>query len=134
MNIDVFLPTIYLGDRCCLGFVADSQAKTFAILVDCISRIRSSSGQWDHYSSEDIYNGSIVFTDVQKVIFDPSGLLANDTIQSLSKLRSFEGGLSEFELVADWGGDAPPATSTRLLVVANGIHLFDPSRPNLRIH
>jgi len=133
MRAEELLASIYLGDRCCMGFIADTRADLFSIRVDCISRVRSESGHWEFYTAEDIEQGYIVFAGLGRVVFDPSGRLANDLIHSLSVVGVTQDGLTQFELLADWGGLAPPPITTKVLIEAREVYLSDPRRPGLKI-
>lgn len=77
-----FLRTIYLGDRACKSITIDGWNNRVVIKVDEISRVRSESGNWDFYNDENIVDGSLVFSDVRSVLFDPSGPIPNDYIGS----------------------------------------------------
>jgi hypothetical protein len=66
-----FLKTVYLGDRSCKGINIISCDKRIEIHVDCISRVRASSGLWDFYTDEDIVDGKIVFVGVERFSLTP---------------------------------------------------------------
>src|SRR5438105_15836465 len=78
-----FIRTLYLGDRACKAIVIDSWNTCVRVQVDCISRVRSTSGTWDYYIDEDINNGFLVFTGVLACELQNAGYLPNDSINSL---------------------------------------------------
>lgn len=126
------LQTIYLGDRACKGFCVDSWESKLLIKVDQISRVRSSSGIWDFYSDEDIHDGYIAFTGLERLTLDPTGLVPNDTIEELNLLPYGGTGSYRFELVAGHMSDGESAI-VRMGIWANGIHLIDPVKPGVEI-
>lgn len=54
MEPELFLQTIYLGDRACKAVLIDSWAKRVAIQINVISRIRPRAKPWDFYTEADI--------------------------------------------------------------------------------
>ena len=82
MNVGKVFRTIYLGDRACKKIIIDGSKAEIRIQVDCISRIRSESGDWEYYTDEDIENGYIVFKDAHTVNLSPPGFIPNDLINS----------------------------------------------------
>ncbi|MCE7989394.1 MAG: hypothetical protein DYG89_50220 [Caldilinea sp. CFX5] len=83
MQPENFLRTIYLGDRACKSILIDGWNGRVVIQIDKISRIRSTSGNWEFYVDEDIDDGFLVFSDVKTLRIDPPGLIPNDLINSL---------------------------------------------------
>jgi hypothetical protein len=67
------LKTIYLGDRFCQRIAIDCSERRLEIEVNVISRVRSTSGNWDYYTAEDIVDGVLVFTGLKSVRFEPPG-------------------------------------------------------------
>jgi hypothetical protein len=83
-----FLRTIYVGDRACRAIHIESWKTQVALEVDVISRIRSPSGNWEHYSAEDIPGGRIVFSGVETLQLDPSGPLPNCVFRAMPNSHS----------------------------------------------
>ena len=82
MDSIAFMKTIYLGDRACKKIVLDSWNNRVMIQVDCISRIRDSSGHWNFYTAEDIPDAFIVLSQVEFFAMEPPGLIPNDQIDA----------------------------------------------------
>lgn len=131
-----FLQTVYVGDRACKAVRIESWRKEVVLEVDELSRIRSPSGQWEFYTTEDIPDGRIVFTGVEAIHFQPAGPLPNDFINEISaepadndperKRWRFEVSISSV---------AADGRSTEIIVrlTGNGVHLEDPRRPGVQI-
>lgn len=83
MNMIDFFKTIYVGDRYVKGFIINSSKKIVKIQVNLISRVRSEDGLWNFYNDENIFDGLIVFSDVEAISFDPPGFIPNDGINHL---------------------------------------------------
>ena len=124
-----FIKTIYLGDRSCKGICIRSWDKRVEIQVDCISRVRSRSGQWEYYSAEDIEEGKIVFAGVDYLRIEPSGLFPNDAIDHFSVIGSRSDGRFEFEFAAEAVGSEGQSSMVKILIVARSIALEDPAQP-----
>ena len=131
--------TIYLGDRACKRVIFDGWEKAISLQIDCISRIRSSSGQWDYYVDEDIEDGLLVFEGVDSFHLEPQGLMPNDWVEivdvSRGKSSSDEespGYVATLSLGAvDSEGNG---NEVALVVKAASLHLADPTRPGVKIH
>ena len=135
-----FLRTIYLGDRACTSLLIDGLNDRVVLRVDAISRIRSTSGDWEFYTEEDIPDGLIVFEGVDSIRFDPPGLIPNDLINSLEvelvKLGGEELNTVDLYLFkASVTSAGPEGYRGQVLVeiVAKGVHLEDPLRPGIEI-
>ena len=131
MNVQEFVSSIYLGDRACKRITLDTWKSELAIEVDCISRVRSSDGQWHFYNDENIENGQIVFTDVRR-LFNEQGYFPNDYINEF-RASACEDGLYEFIFSADWVGDDGSRAEAKLTVIAGGICLRNPADPQTDI-
>lgn len=131
--------TIYLGDRACRRIIVDGWGKSVSLQVDLISRIRSSSGEWDFYADEDIEDGFLVFEGVTSFRFEPQGLVPNDWID-ITDVRKQEAHL----------GAGPPQYLTTislgavdsdgngkevmLTISAARLGLIDPAQPGVKLY
>src|SRR5437762_5465194 len=78
-----FIRTLYLGDRGCKSITIDGYGAAVKVQATCISRVRSSSGNWDYYKDEDIVDGFIVFADVVECELQNGGHVPNDSINDI---------------------------------------------------
>jgi hypothetical protein len=137
MEPEQLLKTVYLGDRACKSILIDGWSERVVLTVDVISRIRSTTGQWDFYADEDVENGMIVFSQVQSMEFDPPGYIPHDFISFLS-VRGSEmdpEGNRIYLFVASIGGSRSQMDSREvtLRIKAGGVHLEDPRFPGKEI-
>lgn len=132
MNAKDFIDTIYLGDRGCKEVCINGWDDKISIKVDKISRIRNTSGDWNYYSKEDINDGLIVFTGIKGIKFSPPGHIPNDRINYL-ELSETEGEIYTFKFSIDSVGSDASSEEVILEIAASGIHIEDPTRPNLKI-
>lgn len=133
---DRFLRTVYVGDRACKALRIESWNNEVVIEVTCISRVRSTSGDWEYYSEWDIPNGRIVFTGVESISFQPAGPLPNDFINYIvAKPASNSRARSLWTFEASISSVADDATTTEVIVVilAEDVHLEDPNRAGVKI-
>lgn len=136
-----FLKTIYLHDRACKNILIDGWGERVLFQIDKISRIRSSSGEWEFYDKEDIDDGYIVFTGVDSIKFSPEGLIPNDQINSIevdpiSVKISAEKEIKKFKfrIIASSGNKYTLAYQEVLIeIIADGIHLENPALPGIKI-
>ena len=133
MLVTEFLKTIYLGDRACKSITIDGWGNRVLIQVDEISRVRSASGQWDYYNDENIVDGSLVFTRIKSIQFDPTGPIPNDLINDL-EAEPLPDGYYRFTLsISSGDGDTPATTEVVIAIVAKGLHLENPATPGVLI-
>ena len=133
MTPSEFLRTIYVGDRACKSITIDGWNATVRIQVDCISRIRSSTGTWDYYTDEDINDGYLVLTGVQSCELDNHGYLPNDMMNQIEVRRESEE-VTEIVFSIDSVDTHAEHHETMLRVTCKSVHLEDPARPGVRIH
>jgi hypothetical protein len=131
------LKTIYLGDRACKGIYIDSWNQKVSVHVDVISRIRSPSGTWDHYTNEDIPDGRLVFTGVTAIQFDPPGPVPNDLINGIqvADMNDLRSGSEIIVFVLSVSAVDRRGTSTEvtLEIRAADLSLEDPRMPGVII-
>jgi hypothetical protein len=131
-----FLRTVYVGDRACKAIRIESWRNEVMLEVDELSRIRSSSGQWDFYTAEDIPDGRIVVSGVEAIHFEPPGPLPNDFINAISaKLVGDDPEMKRWEFEASISSVALDGSSTEVIVriIGADVHLEDPARDGLKI-
>lgn len=134
MNPSEFINTIYLGDRFCKSILIDGYNERVKIEINMISRIRSTSGNWEYYNDENIEDGLIVFTGVKSISLEPQGFIPNDEIELVSA-KLFEGdeGRFLFNISAASCDKQGKCTRVELSIIAAGIHLEDPTKHGVEI-
>jgi hypothetical protein len=123
---------VYLGDRACKKIEIDGWNEMIKIQVDEISRIRSSTGQWEFYNQENIQNGYIVFSDIKSFAFDPAGYLPNDEIE-LSSVEIISNDRYRFVVKLASCNERSEYQKITLTIECGGIYLEDPQKPNVKI-
>jgi hypothetical protein len=129
---EALLKTLYLGDRACKAVHIEGFARRVSIQVDEISRIRSSSGNWEYYNDENIVDGLLVFAGVKEIRFAPSGPIPNDCISDIN-VEDVGGGYYRFQLsIGSIAVDAPTA-EVIITIICKQFYLTDPRMPDLVI-
>jgi hypothetical protein len=130
-----FLRTVYLGDRACKAVRIEGRKQEVVLEVDCISRIRSPSGNWEFYTAEDIPNGRLVFSGVEAIHFEPSGPLPNDFINEISARPASDEDGKGWVFEAFISSVMPDGRSTEVTVriIGSDVHLEDPARSDVKI-
>jgi hypothetical protein len=127
------LKTVYLGDRACKAVSLQGWEKRVTVHVEVISRIRGQAGSWDFYTAEDIPDGQLVFAEVRRTRFDPSGPIPNDLINELVVSKIDESSLGKpvytFRLSVDSVDDAGMSTEVIVEIEACDLYLQDPRMP-----
>lgn len=132
MNATEFLKTIYVGDQACKAIVWDTLGSEFKLQATCISRVRSAT--WNYYTEEDLPDGFIVFTGVDRVAFEPAGFVPNDLINDIRAEPAPGGGSkSLFVISVDSVDSAGDRTEVLIHVRAEAIELEDARAPGQRI-
>jgi hypothetical protein len=131
MTVREFVGTLYVGDRGCKAFHLEAWDGSVRVVVDCISRVRDPSGIWGYYTDEDITDGSIVFTGVDRIELQNDGWIPNDLINSIDVIQ--DGEVSVVELSIDSVRANAARKETRLRIACTSIHLEDPKRPGVKI-
>lgn len=132
MNPVKFLKTLYFGDRFCTKLVLDGYNNQVELHVNLISRVRDESGEWDYYTDEDVENGAVVIIGVKKVTLDESGLIPNDQIYDVYANEINEG-IYEFVIETSYVDKKALTHDLVIKVVADGVYLFDPAKPDMKI-
>jgi hypothetical protein len=131
------LKTIYYGDRGCKSVLVDGWNRRVAVQVTQISRVRSSSGNWDYYTAEDIPDGLLVFTSVNSVRLEPSGAVPNDFINDIrvTEVSDIRSGKKLFLFVISVAStdDAGLSTEVMIEIQAEDFHVEDPRQPGVEI-
>jgi hypothetical protein len=126
MTSKELIQSIYLGDRGVIGYSVDTLQHRVIIKFDILSRIRSISGNWEHYNEEDIQGGGLIFTDVEFFSVEPLGVLPNDYVHSFN----FDERENKFEFLIEssftYDGKLSPAY---IKIVAHGVVIYDPREP-----
>lgn len=132
MDVPAFLKTIYLGDRACKSILIDAWSSQVKIQVTCISRVRGPT--WDFYTAEDIYDGYLVFEEVNSIAFSPSGVIPNDLINDIRAEPSSSSNARYLITISIGSVDKTGAyTDVEICIEANAMSLEDPRSPAARI-
>jgi hypothetical protein len=132
MDISAFVRSLYVGDRACKAIVFDGWEGAMRVHVNCISRVRSLSGDWEYYTDEDIADGVMVFEGVDWVELENSGRMPNDLINSIEVIATLNES-STVELSIDAVGPDGIHHETFLRIRCRSLHLEDPHRPGHKI-
>ncbi len=124
MNPIDFLRTIYLGDRWIKKILIDNETKSISFQIDCISRIRSKSGNWEFYNDENIDNGLIVFEKVSYYDLGKTGNFPNDEIHSI-EVKEKSPNLFEFFIEANYINSDAISQTIETTIIAESVYLSD---------
>jgi len=132
MNVKSLIKSVYLGDRYCTKIIFDGEKDQVEVHVNLISRVRSTSGEWNFYSDEDIENGAIVFEGIKDINMGNMCMIPNDQIYNID-VKGMENGL--FEVVIETSHvdkDANTHDLSMRLIVENA-YLYNPALPKVKI-
>lgn len=131
MDPTALLRTVYLGDRACKSITIDGWAKTMKITVDCISRIRSDSGNWDYYTDEDIVDGILVFGGVRDLFLQNEGCLPNDEIDI--SISGVENDATSLEIAIGSADDSGRVHKVLMKFRCESAWIEDPRKPGVPV-
>lgn len=131
MDVKKFFSTIYLGDRYCVETKYDKKDNFFTIQMNGISRIRSTDGQWNFYTDEDIMDGLIVFSGVKKIECGRAPFELNDEIYDI-QAAVINDVLYEFTVSGRYVHDSGYAEGA-IRIIAKDVYLIDPKNPSVQI-
>ena len=138
MNPIELSKTIYLGDRYAKDIDFNEKEKVLKIKIDIISRIRGDNG-WNYYNDENITDGCIVFTGVEEYSFSKKDITINgnivfDEIRIKSVEYSKDTNFFTFNIwFYCYKDNHHNGEEVILKIIASGMYLEDPSKPELRI-
>lgn len=124
-----FVKSIYLGDRACKAIVIDSWNDKIKFQITCISRFKVANEQWTY--DQNIYDGWFVFNNACSITFDPPGHIPDDSIELFTaELDTTEGTkMYRFTLLIGSGKPVGPPVYVTITILAESIHIEDPSDP-----
>lgn len=132
MTAEEFVRSLYLGDRACKSITIDGWNAAVRLQVDVISRVRSPSGEWSHYTAEDVADGSIVFEGVTFLELNNASRIPNELINSVQATAASGEEVAVTVSIDSVAGDAS-CHETFLSLRCRTVHIEDPARPGLRI-
>lgn len=100
--------------------------------IDCVSRVRDPSGNWNFYVDEDINDAVLVFADVLSVELRGGGHMPNDSINSLEVVE-VDGDVTTIEMSVDSVDAEAVHHDTVVRLRCKKVWLEDPTRPGVRI-
>ncbi|MBD8527974.1 DUF6258 family protein [Pseudomarimonas arenosa] len=130
MTPQQLIASIYFGDRAIIGYSVDSWRREVVLSFDLLSRIRSSSGTWDHYHDEDIESGELVFLGVSEFSVAPLGVIPDDLILDVRLSMKDEGFEFVLETSTTRDADILPAT---VALLARDFYIRDPRQKDVQI-
>lgn len=121
-RIKKFLSSIYLGDRFCESFIIRDDKILFQI--NCISRLKEGTEEWNYYSKEDIEHGYLVFDEVIDFSLS-SEMTFNDEIYEIKIIEK----ANETYTFIVYGcnvSKAAVSTDIEMQIRAKEFYIFDP--------
>jgi hypothetical protein len=120
-HIKKLLRSIYLGDRYCEKFEIRDDKISFQI--NCISRVKEGTKEWNYYSDEDIEHGCLVFDEVVE-FSSSSELVINDYIE-IDVVEKKED-IYTFIVYGGNVSDEAISTDIELQIKAKKFYIFNP--------
>ena len=126
------IDTIYTHDRHCKSVTFNGLTNEIEITVDCISRIRDPSGEWNFYTQEDIDDGILVFSGIQSFSMIPQGVMPNDFIY-LKKVKGKDKKAAQYCIFLGHCDDQGNVSTIEMNIISNQFYLKDPKKPLVQI-
>lgn len=121
-KIKKFLSSIYLGDRFCENIVIKDGKIAFKI--NCISRVKEGTKEWNYYSKEDIEHGYLVFDGVVDYNLCSENLL-NDEIYEI-KIVNKTNEIYTFIVYGCHVSADAVSTDIEMQIRAKEVYIFNP--------
>lgn len=122
-----FLDSIYIGDRFCENVTIKDNKISFQI--NCISRLKEGTKEWNYYSEEDIEHGCLVFDEV--IDFTSSSVLPfNDEIYAI-EIAEKTNEIYTFIVYGCNISDDAISTDIRLQIRAKNFYIFNPQNNSI---
>ena len=120
-RIKEFLKSIYLGDRFCEKLEIKDDKISFQI--NCISRVKKGTREWNYYSDEDIEHGCLVFDEVIEFISNSELVISEDIeIEVVEKKDD----IYSFIVYGCNVSDEAISTDIELQIKAKKFYIFNP--------
>ena len=132
MTPEVFVKSIYLGDRGIDGIMLELKNRDERNKIDCISRVRGDS--WSYYTDEDVENGTLLFRGVTKFSMQPHGPLPSEFIGDFTVVAIDDERVGfNFQIKSGALRDDLSSVEVTIGITASSIAIIDPRYPDVLI-
>lgn len=121
-KIKKFLRSIYLGDRYCENI--ENKDGKISFQINCISRVKEGTEEWNYYSDENIEHGRLVFDEVVE-FSSSSELVINDEIYEIDVVEKKDD-IYSFIVYGCNISDEAISTDIELQIKARKFYIYDP--------
>lgn len=121
-RIKKFLSSIYLGDRFCENFIISDDK--ILLQINCISRLKEGTEEWNYYSKEDIEHGYLVFDEVIDFSLS-SEMTFNDEVYEIKIIEKANETYTFIVYGCNVSEDAV-STDIEMQIRAKEFYIFDP--------
>lgn len=128
-KINRFLGSLYFGDRYCENVEISNDRIVFQI--NCISRLKSGTKNWNYYNDENIEHGCLVFDAVEEYQTS-SELPFNEDIYEI-KVKSKENDVYTFVVEGSNMSIDSVSTDIQMIIKAKKVYIYNPTN-NLIIY